>query len=31
MYMSDFEIISIILMVIGLLFTAYKLGKGNRK
>ena len=31
MYMSTFEIISIILMIIGLLISAYKLGKGNRK
>ena len=29
--MSDFEILSIILMVIGLLITVYKLGKNDRK
>ena len=31
MHMTDFEILSIIFMVIGLLLTAYKLGKGDRK
>ena len=31
MYMSAFEIISTILMIIALLFTAYNIGKGNRK
>ena len=31
MYMSAFEIISTILMIIALLFAAYKMGKGNRK
>lgn len=30
MLMSDFEIFTIILGFIGLLMTAYKLGKGNR-
>ena len=30
MLMSDFEMLTIIFGVIGLLFTAYKLGKGNR-
>ena len=30
MPMSDFEIFTIIFGVIGLLMTAYKLGKGNR-
>ena len=30
-YMSAFEIISTILMVIALLFTAYNIGKSNRK
>lgn len=31
MHMSDFEIISILLAIIGLLISAYKLGKGNQK
>ena len=30
MHMSDFEILSIVLVVIGLLISAYKLGKTNR-
>ena len=29
--MSDYEIFSLILMLIGLLIAVYKLGKGNRK
>ncbi len=29
--MSDFEILYLVFIVIGLLFTAYTLGKGNRK
>ena len=31
MHMSDYEILSIILGVIGLLIAVYKLGKGSRK
>ena len=30
MHMSDFEILSIVFVMIGLLMTAYKLGKSNR-
>ena len=31
MRMTDFEILYLVFIVIGLLFTAYTLGKGNRK